>query len=116
MHFTGFFAWMEEVEHEALRFAGLSVVIPTEEGKISWPRVSANCDFASPVRFEDLVDIKLHLHKLGNRSVQYNFEISCDARMVATGSLTSVCCLIANNQVSSISIPDWIREKLENLK
>ena len=116
MHFTGFFGWMEEVEHEALRSVGLSVVIPTDDGKISWPRVSANCDFVSPVRFEDNVDIKLRLQKLGEKSAQYNFEISCDERLIATGSLTSVCCLVANQQVESISIPDWIREKLENLK
>ena len=45
MHFSAFFNYMEQVEHEFLRHLGMSVLARDEEGAISWPRVSASCDY-----------------------------------------------------------------------
>ena len=59
MHFSAFFVYMEQAEHELLRSLGLSVVAHDDEGEISWPRISATCDFRNPARFEDLLDIAL---------------------------------------------------------
>ncbi len=63
MHFSAFFQFMEEAEHELLRSVGLSVFMPpggdnTEDVPLSWPRVSANCDFRNALRFEDEVSIR----------------------------------------------------------
>src|SRR4029077_17247674 len=59
VHFSAFFYYMESVEHEFLRQLGLSVLSNDETSPISWPRVSATCDFQSAVRFEDVLDISL---------------------------------------------------------
>src|SRR5215203_509073 len=64
-HFSVFFNYMEEVEHEFLRTVGLSVVLNTDEGPITWPRVAVRCDYQNAVRFEDVVDIELHVSRLG---------------------------------------------------
>ena len=52
MHFAAFFRLMEQAEHELLRSVGLSV--HDVASQISWPRVSAKCDYQSAARFEDL--------------------------------------------------------------
>ena len=114
MHFSAFFTYMEEAEHEYLRSRGLSVMMRDDEGPISWPRVSARCDYQSPVRFEDEVAIEVRPIRIGNKSMTYQFCFTHAGRAVATGEMTSVCCRLgADGRPRAIEIPDWIRQKLE---
>ena len=85
MHFASFFLLMESVEHEFLRHLGLSVLANDGTGPVSWPRVNAQCDFRSAVRFEDVLSVTLSIERLGTKSVTYRFDISHDGRPVAEG-------------------------------
>jgi acyl-CoA thioester hydrolase len=114
IHFSTFFEYMEEVEHEFLRHRGLSVLMRDEEGPLSWPRVSVQCDFRSVVRFEDIVDIEISLTRRGAKSVTYAFVFIHQGRLVAEGQITSVCCRLSPDQPPrAIAIPAWIAEKLD---
>lgn len=114
MHFTGFFRAMEVAEHELLRDLSLNVVSEDEEGRISWPRVSAKCDFQSPAHFDDVLDIEVDVARLGEKSVTYRFRFSHDGRPVAEGEMTSVCCRIRPDAPpSSIPIPAEMVAKFE---
>jgi acyl-CoA thioester hydrolase len=95
MHFSAFFNYMEQVEHEFLRHLGLSVIIHDEEGTISWPRVSASCDYRGAVQFEDVLDVALKIVRQGEKSITYGFVFSHGKRPVAEGQLTTVCCAVA---------------------
>lgn len=113
MHFSTFFLRMEEAEHAFLRSVGLSVWQEDADGKLSWPRVSAACDYTGAVRFEQLLDIEVRLARLGDKSATYSFRFTCDGRDVATGTMTSVCCRITPNQrPRSVPIPDSLRRIL----
>jgi acyl-CoA thioester hydrolase len=113
VHFSAFFFYMESVEHEFLRQLGLSVLSHDETSPITWPRVSASCDFQSAVRFEDVLDISLTVARLGEKSVTYEFEFSCAGRPVATGKTIAVCCRFApGDGPKSIPTPATILEKL----
>ncbi|HVU86908.1 MAG TPA: thioesterase family protein [Pirellulales bacterium] len=113
MHFSAFFNYMEQVEHEFLRHLGLSVITHDEEGTISWPRVSASCDYRGAVQFEDVLDVEVQVVRQGEKSMTYGFVFSHDKRPVAQGQLTTVCCrLDAKAPPRSIPIPDWILAKL----
>jgi len=113
MHFSTFFTFMEEAEHELLRHLGLSVYMQEEDETISWPRVSATCDFKDTVRFEHEVEIRVEIERLGERSVTYGFHFQHDQREIAKGQMTSVCCRISEDAPpESIVIPEWIAEKL----
>ena len=112
-HFSTFFLFMEEAEHEFLRARGLSVLMRDAEGAISWPRVAVKCDYASPVKFEDMLEIDVALTRIGDKSVTYAFAFTCEGRLVARGEITAVCCRVGENVVpKSILIPDEIRKKL----
>ncbi len=112
-HFTAIFAYLEEAEHAFLRHVGLSVHLSDQRETISWPRVSAQCDFKSAVKFEDVVEIAVGIERLGGTSVTYRFEVSDRGRAVAQGRMTSVCCRIRPGEPpQAIAIPDWVRAKL----
>ena len=127
-HFSAFLFYMESVEHEWLRQMGLSVMpagsVMAGGGNatgevaspISWPRVSVGCDFSSPARFEDVLDVRMRVARLGTKSVTYEFEFSCGGRPVAKGRTVAVCCRISpGNEPQGIPIPEALAEKLRTL-
>ena len=113
-HFSRFFTLMEEAEHELLRQLGMSVMEHDAQGKISWPRVSAHCDFRGSVRFEDEIQIEVRIARVGDKSVTYAFRFLHDARPIAEGNLVAVCCrLLPGQPPVSIAIPAAMRARLE---
>jgi acyl-CoA thioester hydrolase len=113
-HFAAFFRMMEQAEHDLLRSVGLSVVMHDASGKISWPRVTAKCDFQSAARFEDLLDIEVCITRLGKRSVTYSHRFTRSGEQLATGEITAVCCRIREAAPpKSIIIPPAIARKLK---
>ena len=116
VHFSVFFNYMEEVEHEFLRTVGLSVVMKEGDLSIAWPRVAARCDYQNAVRFEDEVDIEMSVSRLGEKSVTYEFNFSHQGRPVAVGQMTAVCCEMGSERgLKSMAIPDWMVAKLKSV-
>jgi YbgC/YbaW family acyl-CoA thioester hydrolase len=114
MHFTAFFRFMEVAEHAFLRARGLSIFIEDEQGTISWPRVSAQCDYRAPARFSEELSIEVRVAHLGPRSVTYDFVFTRDGQHLAQGAMTSVCCRIPpDGPPKSIPMPAAVRAKLE---
>lgn len=117
VHFSAFFPMMEAAEHEALRHLGLSVMQPDPEGgHLTWPRVSATCDYVTAARFEDLLTIDVSVSKIGNSSVTYRFCFQRDRQVIANGAITAVCCRwTADAGLKKQPISDEIRGKLSSL-
>lgn len=113
MHFASIMGLMEEAEHEFLRHADLPLFREHHGGHISWPRVSAQCDFKSPARFEDAIDISVSVQRIGRRSVTYAFSLSCNGTLVAEGTMTSACCFVDDGKIESVDIPADTRATLE---
>jgi 4-hydroxybenzoyl-CoA thioesterase/acyl-CoA thioester hydrolase len=112
-HFAAFFRWMEEAEHEFWRSLDLSVILADGDDRITWPRVRATCDYASPVRFEDVLDIDVSIARMGDKSVTFEFHFACGGREIASGELSAVCCrLVGHESPRSIAIPAATRERL----
>ena len=80
VHFSVFFAYMEQAEHEMLRSLGLSVVQKADGQTISWPRVNAQCDYRSAIRFEDEIDIFISIERIGEKSVTYVHRFEREGR------------------------------------
>lgn len=113
-HFSAFFFWMESAEHELLRQVGLRVVdyepddastlaaeLAAAEAtageqrlEVSWPRVSVTADYKAAVRFGDEVDIAIAVADVGVSSVAYAFRFESAGRLVATGRVVVVRCLL----------------------
>lgn len=89
VHFSCYFRYMEEAEHELWRSVGLSVAPPDAE--IGWPRVNATFDYQRPLRFEDVFEVRVRIDAMSKRTVRYGFDITKDGDAIGSGSLTVVC-------------------------
>ena len=113
VHFTRFFVFMESAEHEFLRSLGTSVATEWDGNKIGWPRLMASCEYLSPLRFEDEVDIRLWVSKKGTKSLTYQFHFTHQGKDVAHGQLTTVCCITnPGERLHAIPIPDFIADQI----
>ena len=113
VHFSNYFRWMEEVEHAFFRCVGLSVSMQHEGLHIGWPRVSTQCEFFAPVRFEDEVTLLMRVTKVGEKSFNYEVEFTHNGKRVALGKMTSVCCALTPQGMKSTPIPAEMRARLE---
>jgi YbgC/YbaW family acyl-CoA thioester hydrolase len=112
-HFSNYFRWMEEVEHAFFRARGLSVAMTHENVQIGWPRVNVGCEYYGPVKFEDELELRLRITKVGGKSLSYEVDFLLGEKLVALGKSTSVCCEHTPTGLRAIAIPPTIREKLE---
>src|SRR3954463_15010644 len=76
VHFANFFRYMEAAEHAYLRACGLSVFTTWGGETITFPRVSASCDFTQSARFQDVLDIEVAVERVGRTSVRYAFTFT----------------------------------------
>jgi 4-hydroxybenzoyl-CoA thioesterase/acyl-CoA thioester hydrolase len=114
VHFSRFFIFMETAEHQFLNEIGASVDMMLAGQRIGWPRVSATCEYKSPARFGDTLDILVQVQRKGTRSMTYRFAFSVDGRELATGRMTSVCCsLEPGREVKSIPIPSEVADRFD---
>ncbi|MFQ5708676.1 MAG: acyl-CoA thioesterase [bacterium] len=112
-HFARFFVFMETAEHEFLNSLGSSVATEIEGDKIGWPRLAATCEYLSPARFEDVLDIHLTVLRKGTKSMTYDFIFTRAGVTIARGQLTTACCICnPGEEIRAIPIPEFIADKI----
>jgi YbgC/YbaW family acyl-CoA thioester hydrolase len=113
MHFANFFRWMEACETGLYRSLGLPLISFLPGQVVGWPRVNVSCSYRAPLRFNDTVEVKLFVKKLGTRSVTYLFQFRKGGELAAQGEVTAVCVTAdAQGGMAAQPIPADVRAKL----
>jgi acyl-CoA thioester hydrolase len=119
VHFSAFFRYMEAAEHAFFRSLGLSIVTKGFDPAIGWPRVHAECDYKSPLRFEDRFEIRLIVKERLEKRIRYGFAFRTldedPVREIARGELVVACVSKtgANGAMRSVPIPESIAALIE---
>ncbi|MBL9216762.1 MAG: acyl-CoA thioesterase [Opitutaceae bacterium] len=116
MHFANFFRWMEVCETAFYRSLDLPLISFVPGQIVGWPRVSATCEYRSPLRFNDTVEVRLLVKRVSMRSVTYAFQFRHGDILSAVGEITAVC--VAADPKSKTGmvaqpIPESVRAKLQ---
>jgi YbgC/YbaW family acyl-CoA thioester hydrolase len=117
VHYANFFHYMEAAEHAFFRSLGFSIWTQHVEPPVGWPRVHAECDFKSPLRFEDEVEVHLLVAEKKSKSLTYQFRFrKLNAKPpieVARGTVTTVCVTHVHGKMAAAPIPKAISDKIE---
>ncbi len=117
VHFARFFVFMETAEHEFLNSLGTSVTTELDGDQIGWPRVAVSCEYLSPARFEDILDIHVVVFRKGTKSMTYRFLIKNKDVVVARGQMTSTCCICnPGERIRAIPIPEPIASQVQEVE
>jgi acyl-CoA thioester hydrolase len=102
VHFSRFYIW-------------LSIMQQLEDGTvIGWPRVSAQCRFESPARYDELITARLTIQRIGVKSLTFDVVFRRGERVLARGSMKTVCCrLRPGHELESLEIPALYLERIQ---
>lgn len=119
VHFSRFFVFMETAEHDFKRALGSEIHFEHEGQHVGWPRVSVSCDYRSPAKLGDVLDIEVTVLRKGTRALTYGFTFRCVDRLVAEGRISCICCVLSTplpkegGKLKPIPIPDFLADQIE---
>ncbi len=117
VHFPNYFRYMEAAEHAFYLSLGFSVHNLFQGRLVTWPRVKAECSYARPLYFGDLVHIHLLVAEKRRKTIRYLFILQAEREgtleEVARGSVTVVCASRDSETSTFRSIP--IPPEVDNL-
>jgi YbgC/YbaW family acyl-CoA thioester hydrolase len=112
VHFSNFFRYFEDAEHQLWRDAGLS--IHPETSSVGWPRVAASCEFHRPLKFEQEFDVVVRITEMTRRTIAYAGEITRNGERVATGTWKIACVTrLPDGGIRAADIPADVAERLK---
>jgi acyl-CoA thioester hydrolase len=103
--FLAVLQYVEEAEIEMLREAS---VLAELYGSL--PRTYVEARYARPAHFDDEVEVRLSLDRIGNSSLNYVFEVILDDAVAAEGRLGAA---FIDKSGNSTALPEDVRARLE---
>jgi YbgC/YbaW family acyl-CoA thioester hydrolase len=90
IHYSSIFRHFEAAEDEFLRALGLPY---TELGRsgLDFPRVRVECDFRSPLRYDDAYAIEVTVTRVGTTAFTLAFAMATAGKTAAAARITVVC-------------------------
>ena len=111
VYYANYFVWFEVGRCELLRTIGRSYRELEAEG-VGLPVIEAHCEYKSPARYDDALQVKTTGKLLSPARVEFAYEISrpCDGTVNATGRTVHAA---IDTKGRPCRLPDYIRELLE---
>ncbi len=109
--YPNFYKWMDEATHEFLAAIGFSTTFLLTEHQTATPLLEANCQFKSPLFFEDEVILQSEVVEMKQKVFKISHKFFKDEKLVAEGygvrAWTSF-----KEKAKAYPIPDQVREKM----
>jgi 4-hydroxybenzoyl-CoA thioesterase len=80
--------------------------------QLGTPTVGTQCNFISPARFGDTLVIELSILRLGNSSVELEFNANIDGR--ACLKCRHTICMFSKESAKAVPIPDGLRKRMQD--
>ena len=106
VHFSVFFRYMEEAEHAVWRAAGMDIFASHETN--SWPRIAANFDFKSPLRFQDEFEIQTEIAAVTRSTIRWAHVIRRGSVTIGAGTVTAVYVTKNRDAIKSAELPEGV--------
>jgi YbgC/YbaW family acyl-CoA thioester hydrolase len=112
VHFTNFFVYFEVAEQKLMReILRLDLASDARYKAFRLPRVEAYCQYSSPARFDDLLEIELSIAAVGKSSLTYAFSVfnKTTGKLSANGRVKVVA---VDENFQPVEIPHDVLELL----
>ena len=113
VHFSNYFRFFERTEEELYRHLGFNFNDVIGKHNIFLPRVEAFCEFKKPARFNDLLEVKMRVEEIKEKSIRYGFNIFNKESTVLLANGYIVIVAVDRETGKATAIPREITEKLK---
>lgn len=112
--YPNFYKWMDQATHDFFGNAIMPFSRLMEEKEVTTPLLEAFCQFKSPLRFEDHVDVHSEVTEINNKVFKIEHTFKKDGEAVASGYEVRAWVSTANGNFKAVPIPDNVREIFES--
>lgn len=109
VYYPQFFIYFHEAFEDFFNQSDYPYATMLDRDRIGWPTVRIEADYKAPLRYGDLLGIRLTLKRLGGRSVTiaYHGHRVSDGTQAVTALITTAC--VDLDTFASRDIPDTLR-------
>ena len=107
--YPNYFAWIDEATHHFFEDIGLPLIKMMREQKIAFGVVEANCQFITPGKYYDILNINTSLKEIKTKTITLAHEITNNRQKVANGKEIRACIDISTPGImKAVIIPEDI--------
>ena len=107
-YYSQYFVYFDVAKANFLRHEGFGPIGFGEEG-LRLLAAETLCTFHKPARFEDVLDVRTWVRKMGNSSIVFGFDVRRKRTLIAEGYITNV---LVDETDSPVALPRKVRLKL----
>jgi YbgC/YbaW family acyl-CoA thioester hydrolase len=110
--YGAYIRFFEIAETELFRAVGLPYSVIFDQIDLWLPRVHLECDFHRVAQLDDLLRVSVYVGRIGNKSIQLNFEVSREGEEDLVATAHFVMAVVRKENFESVPVPDLLRERL----
>ncbi len=111
--YGAYIRFFEFAETELFRSVGLPYSVMFDELDVWLPRVHLECDFHHAARLDDLLEVSVYVGRVGNKSMQVNFEVRRKGEELLIAHAHFVLVSVRRDRFETVPIPDELNVRLE---
>lgn len=110
VYFANFYRFFEAGEVELYRSAGKSRRELMERLNVRFPRIESHCEYHSPARYDDLLEIHTQVDTITDKTYTLVFKVyrKGETDLIAEGYIICCCITVVGGELKPTSIPDEI--------
>jgi YbgC/YbaW family acyl-CoA thioester hydrolase len=113
VYFANYFTYFAIAEGDFVRSLGLSYRELAENQGINFPRIEAFCQYESPAKYDDLLEVYVWIKDITEKTITFGFEIfrKGEEKRLVNGFIKAIC---VNKEFKSTKIPEDIFKKFKS--
>ena len=115
VYFPRFFSYFEMAELEYYRQKGLSYEALLEGLGVWMPRVAAHCNYRHPARLAELLEVEMHLARLGRTSYTFGYDVYRVEGRVHLADGTITIATVSKDEFKPTPVPEELIAHFEDL-
>lgn len=110
--YGAYIRFFEFAETELFRAVGLPYGVLFDQSDIWLPRVHLECDFLRAAKLDDLLEVSVHVGRIGNSSMRLNFEVRRKGEEALVATAHFVLAAVRRDTFEKVTVPAELRERL----
>jgi acyl-CoA thioester hydrolase len=110
--YGAYIRFFEIAETEMFRAVGLSYGGMFDELDVWLPRAHLECDFRRAAQLDDLLEVSVHVGRIGTSSLRLNFEVRRNGGDELIAEAHFVLVSVRRDTFETVPVPDELRSRL----
>jgi len=110
--YGAYIRFFEFAETELFRAVGLPYSVMFDELDIWLPRAHLECDFRRAAKLDDMLEVCVHVGRVGTKSLRLNFEVRRGGEAETIAEAHFVLVAVRRDTFETVAVPEELKRRL----